>query len=227
MDSVMIDGHNADFFHTASTGPQKALVMLGGSEGGRYWSYHPELIRDLVDQGFCILSLPYFGTRDFPHDLRSIPLEYFARVFRWLSTQKDQVIPDNYALVGVSRGAELALLLGSRYPEVKAVVAIAPGSVVFPGPPTGILDLIGGRHSAWSEKGQELPFVPIPYSWATLRECCPVKEHGCSKNALNTRRVKEAEIPAEKIRGPILLISFTRDQVWPSTFMCEQITTPP
>ena len=104
MDSVMIDGHNADFFHTASTGPQKALVMLGGSEGGRYWSYHPELIRDLVDQGFCILSLPYFGTRDLPHDLRSIPLEYFARVFRWLSTQKDQVIPDNYALVGVSEG---------------------------------------------------------------------------------------------------------------------------
>ena len=198
--------------------------MLGGSEGGRYWSYHPELIRDLVDQGFSVLSLPYFGTRDLPDDLRSIPLEYFSKVFSWLSTQKDQVIPDKYALVGVSRGAELALLLGSRYPEVKAVVAIAPSSVVFPGPPAGILDLIEGQHSAWSENGKELPFVPIPYSWATLRGMLSGKRTRMFEIALqNTRRVKEAEIPAEKIRGSILLISFTRDQVWPSTLMCGQI----
>jgi hypothetical protein len=39
----------------------------------------------------------------------------------------------------------------------------------------------------------------------------------------NSRRVKEATIPVERIQGPILLASFTRDEVWPSTLMSERI----
>ena len=222
--SVMIDGLDADFFHWTSAKPQKALVLLGGSEGGRYWSYHPEFIHELVAQGFCVLSLPYFGTDTLPSNLRSIPLEYFSKAFHWLSTQKDLVVPDDYAMLGVSRGAELALLLGSRFPEIKAVVAIAPSSVIFPGPPTGILDALRGQHSAWSEKGQELPFVPMPYSWTTLRGMISGKRTRMFEKALqNTQCVKVAAIPAEKIQGPIFLVSFTRDQVWPSTLMSEQI----
>ena len=71
--------------------------------------------------------------------------------------------------MGVSRGAELALLVGSMYPEVKAVVGIAPSSVTFPGQPTGVLDALRGQHSAWSVQGHETAFVPIPYSWIALR----------------------------------------------------------
>lgn len=78
--SVMIDGLDADFFHGTSVKPQKALVLLGGSEGGRYWSYQPDFIHELVDQGFCVLSLPYFGTENLPGNLRGIPLEYFSKV---------------------------------------------------------------------------------------------------------------------------------------------------
>jgi pimeloyl-ACP methyl ester carboxylesterase len=222
--SVGINGLEADFFYGTSSKPYKALIMLGGSEGGRYWSYQPEFIYELIDQGYCVLSLPYFGTKDLPKNLRGIPLEYFSKAFRWLSTQTDLVVPDQYALVGVSRGAELALLLGSRYPEVKAVVAIAPSSVIFPGPPTGLLDIFSGQHSAWSENGQELAFVPLRYSLTTLRGMISGKRTRMFEEALrDTLRVRSAAIPAEKIQGAVLLVSFTRDQIWPSTIMSEQI----
>jgi hypothetical protein len=39
----------------------------------------------------------------------------------------------------------------------------------------------------------------------------------------NTRRVEKAAIPVESIHGPILLTSYTRDEVWPSTLMSEHI----
>jgi pimeloyl-ACP methyl ester carboxylesterase len=221
---VDVDGLDADFFYSKSQSPQKAVVLLGGSEGGRSWSYRPDFIHELVDQGFCVLSLAYFGTDRLPKNLRAIPLEYFHRAFLWLSAQENLVIPGKYALVGVSRGAELALLLGSRYPQVKAVVAIDPSSVVFPGPPTGVFDAIGKEHSAWSEKGKELPFVRIPYSWTTIKGMASGKRTRMFENALeDTLQVNAAAIPAEKIQGPVLLISFKQDQVWPSSLMCRQI----
>ncbi len=224
MRSLRIDGINADFFHGTSDKPQKALILLGGSEGGKSWSDHPEFIQELVVQGSCVLSLAYFGADDLPSQLRGIPLEYFSKAFHWLSMQKEAVIPNEYALVGVSRGAELALLLGSRCSEVKAVVAIAPSSVVFPGPPTGILDALQGQHSAWSLNGHELAFVAMPYSWTTLQGMITGKRTPMFEKALqNSRQVREAAIPVEKIQGSILLASFTRDEIWPSTFMSQQI----
>ena len=221
---VKIDGLDADLFHGTSTTPQKAIVLLGGSEGGRSWSYHLDFIQELIDHGFCVLSLPYFGTDSLPKNLRGIPLEYFQKAFRWLSAQKDMVISNNYALIGVSRGAELALLLGSRYSEVNAVVAIDPSSVVFPGPPTGLFNAMGRQHSAWSEKGRELPFVSIPFSWTSIKGMFSGNRTRMFEKALkDTIQVKGATIPVEKINGPVLVISFKRDQVWPSPFMCEKI----
>ena len=116
---MSVDGLDGDFFHGASEKQQKALILLGGSEGGKSWSDQTEFIQELVGQGFCVLSLGYFGTGDLPADLRGIPLEYFAKAFHWLSTQEGLVVPNDYAVMGVSRGAELALLLGSRYPKLE------------------------------------------------------------------------------------------------------------
>ena len=222
--SIRGDGLDADFFHGTSDKPQKAVIVLGGSEGGKSWSDCTEFIEELVDQGCCVLSLAYFGTDDLPTQLRCIPLEYFSNAFDWLATQKELVIPNDYAVIGGSRGAELALLLGSRHPEIKAVVAIAPSSVVFAGPPTGKLDAMQGQHSAWSFNGRELAFLPALYSWTTLRGLITGRQTRMIETALrNSRRVEDAVIPVQRIQGPILLVSFTRDEVWPSTLMSEQI----
>jgi hypothetical protein len=222
--ALTCDGLNADCFYRPADRPRRALILLGGSEGGKSWSSQTQQIEQLVDAGYYVMSVAYFGAEGLPSDLRAIPLEYFARVFRWLSVQQ-QVIPDDYVLMGVSRGAELALLLASLYPQVKAVVAIAPSSVVFPGPPTGILDALGGQHSAWSLGGQDVPFLRIPYSLATLRGMISGKRTRMFEKALsNASGVERAAIRVEKARGPILLISFTRDQIWPSTAMSEQVS---
>jgi hypothetical protein len=222
--SLTCTGLNADCFCRPSGKPRRALILLGGSEGGKSWSSQTRQIEQLVDAGYYVLSVAYFRAEGLPSDLRAIPLEYFAEVFRWLSVQKG-VVPDDYVVMGVSRGAELALLLASVYPQVKAVVAIAPSSVVFPGPPTGILDALRGQHSAWSLAGQEVPFLPIPYSLATLQGLVSGRRTRMFEKALsNAHGVEKAAIRAEKARGPILLISFTRDQIWPSTLMAEQLT---
>jgi len=221
--SIRIDGLNADFFYSISDKPQQALILLGGSEGGKSWSDHPAHIQQFIDLGYAVLSLAYFGADELLSHLRAIPLEYFTRAFRWLASQKG-VISGKYTLLGVSRGAELALLMGSLYSEVKAVVAIAPSSVVFPGPPTGILDALRGQHSAWSLQGHEIPFVPLPYSWTTLRGMITGKRSRMFEAALrNADAVKAAAIPVEKTHGPVLLESFTQDQIWPSTLMASRL----
>jgi len=220
--SVRENGLVADFFYGPFTRPRKAVILLGGSEGGKSWSASTDFIQELVGQDFCVLSLAYFGTETLPSQLRTIPLEYFATAFDWLATQKELVIPNDYALVGASRGGELALLLGSRYPEIKAVVAIAPSSFVVVGFPTSKLDALRGQHSSWTVGGQELAFLPMLYSWATLRGILTGSQTRMCEQALrNSRHVKAATIRVENIRGPILLVSFTQDEVWPSTLMSE------
>jgi hypothetical protein len=39
----------------------------------------------------------------------------------------------------------------------------------------------------------------------------------------DSAEVSAAEIAVEKINGPILIISFKRDQIWPSPLKCDQI----
>jgi len=181
----------------------------------------------VADEGRCqSLKIPLSPLTflELPADLRGIPLEYFGKAFQWLSTQPGRVVPNDYAVMGVSRGAELALLLGSRYREVTAVVAIAPSSVVFPGPPTGTFDALGAQHSAWSFNTKELSSVPMSYSWTTLRGLITGERTRMFEQALrNSQRVKAAAIPVERIQGPVLMVSFKRDQIWPSTLMSEQI----
>jgi hypothetical protein len=80
-------------------------------------------------------------------------------------------------------------------------------------PPSGIPGAFG-QHSIWSEKGQELPFVPMPYSCITLKGMISGKRTLMFEKALrNTRRVKEAAIQAGKIQGSILLVPYNAKKV--------------
>lgn len=144
-------------------------------------------------------------------------------VVQWLATQ-EQVVPDEYAIVGHSRGGELALLLASRYPQIKATVALAPSSVVFPGSPQGFFDLLAGQHSAWSYQGKPLPFVPWPISLKNAPSLVTFHQRQMFEQALSDERaVNSAIIPVENANGPILCVSATQDEIWPSGLMCDQI----
>jgi pimeloyl-ACP methyl ester carboxylesterase len=226
---VQEEGLFADLFHDGSGQPRKAIVLLGGSEGGKTWSGYAlkRPVDHLVGLGYTLLSLAYFKSPGLPPYLEEIPLEYFENAFAWLATQPE-VISDELALLGGSKGAEVALLLGSMNSRIKAVVALSPSSVVWPGIPKKGVDMRTARRSSWAFRGKGLPFVPDGISswnsWTLLSTFLFGTLHKAYEKALQDKsQGEEAIIPVEKIQGAILLISGRRDQMWPSTLMSEQI----
>lgn len=221
--TVTENGINGDFYCSKSDQPRKAVIILGGSEGGKHWSSNTAYVQQLLDDGYCVLILAYFHAPGLPDDLREIPLEYFEKTFEWLATQ-EQVITDEYAVFGHSRGGELALLLASRYPQIKTTIALAPSSVLFPSSPHGFFDLLSGQHSAWSYQGEPLPFVPWPISFQYIPSLVTLRQREMFEQALrNDGEVKSAVIPIEQAHGPVLCMSSSHDEIWPSPLMCDQI----
>lgn len=135
------------FFVPEAGGPHPAVLVVGGSGGRMDWS--AEAASLLASHGFAALALAYFGMDGLPPTLERIPLEYFGAALDWLAAQPE-VAPGRIAACGMSRGGELALLLGATFPAIRAVVAFAGSGAVHPAyPPSG--------RSAWTWRGRELP----------------------------------------------------------------------
>jgi dienelactone hydrolase len=178
----------------AGPGPHPGVLVVGGSEGGMplrkaAW---------LASRGYAALALAYFRYDDLPPLLEAIPLEYFWNALVWLM-QRPEIAADHIAVVGTSRGGELALQLGTMFPQIRAVVAYVPANVRYPA-------CCGNTRVpyAWTWQGHPLAFV-FP---RMLRD-------------------PEASIPAsiavEHTHGPILVISGDDDGVWDSTAMAEAL----
>jgi dienelactone hydrolase len=176
--------------------PHPGVLVVGGSEGGLP---HAKAAW-LASRGFAALALAYFRYEDLPPDLEAIPLEYFGSAIAWMM-QRPEILRDQIAVVGTSRGGELALQLGSMYPEIKAVVAYVPANVRYP-------SCCGATRVpyAWTWQGQPVSFVPL----RELRDpMAAILSH--------------AAIAVEQTHGPILLISGEDDGVWPSSMMADAI----
>jgi len=186
-----------------------AVIVLGGSEGG--------IPRDraalIASHGYVTLALAYFGVDPLPWELERIPLESIDRAVDWLSKQP-AVNPKRLAILGGSKGAELALLAAARNPAIGAVIAIAPSSVAFQS-----ITEQRSNTSSWSVDGKEVPFAPYAASEKFLQSRRLADLYEASLAAAPPA----AEIPVEKIRGPILLLSGKDDALWPSAAMAERI----
>ena len=171
------------------------VLVVGGSEGG----FPGRRAAWLASHGFAAFALAYFHFDDLPENLEAIPLEYFGRALSWMA-ERPEIDGDHIAVLGVSRGGELALQLGSMYPRIKAVVAYVPadkrhaaccGFTRFP--------------FAWTWQGKPLGFIPargaVDHPELTLR----------------------ATIEVERSEGPVLLISGQADGVWESSAMADSV----
>lgn len=196
---------------------QPLIVGLGGSEGGNAWaSDHWKTQRDrFIAQGYAFLALGYFGSKQTPRQLDRIALEAVHHAVMD-ATKDPHINPRQIIVVGGSKGAELALTLASHYPEYKAVVAIVPGSAVFPALTLSM------NTSSFSHEGNELPFVPVPWS-ATPALLKQDLRTAFEKMMGNKQAMSEAAIKVERIQGPILFLSATNDEMWPSAEMSEQM----
>jgi dienelactone hydrolase len=173
-----------------TNGRHPGVLVVGGSEGGvplpkAAW---------LASHGFAALALAYFRYADLPRQLEAIPLEYFGRAIGWMMDQPD-ISADRIAVMGTSRGGELALQLGSLYPQIKAVVAYVPANVRYPA------CCINALAPAWTWHG-----AALSYQSARFR---------------SQEAVMGAAIDVEQTHGPILLISGQDDGVWPSSMMAD------
>lgn len=155
------NGLVADLFMNGTTEPQHAILMLGGSEGGNSWSRIRPPIEYFVKNGYAVLTMAYFKAPGLPKSLQEISLEYFGKAFDWLAAQ-ERIIADRYAIVGGSKGAEAALVLGSKYPQVNAVIGFSPSSVVWQGIPARRFEINQNVKSSWAYEKKGLPFVAYP-----------------------------------------------------------------
>lgn len=191
---VRTNGLVGSFYEPARAGRHPAILVLGGSGGGLPPPLGPA--GGLASHGYAVLALAYFGAPGLPRTLSNIPLEYFATALQWISAQPS-VDRSRVGVLGLSRGAELALLLATIYPDLHAVVAYMPSNVVV----RGCCD--AGSPIAWTLGGRAV--------------AAPVAPTGRSMT------IDRPEIPVERIHGAVILISGRDDEVWPSTEMADDI----
>jgi dienelactone hydrolase len=204
-----------DLYLPPGAGEWPGVLLLGGAEGGRP---DPAYAALLAAQGYVVLALAYFGVPGLPKTLTRIPIEYGLAGARWLA-DRPEVAGDQIGLVGMSKGAEYALLLASTEPSrFAAVVAHVPSDLVWPaaGDPAGV------PVSSWTRDGKDLPFL----RWASTRgasSAIPAAEAYKRAVAVATRRqLAAARIPVELISAPILLTSGGSDGTWPSTAQAQR-----
>lgn len=188
------------------------VIILGGSSGG----LKEERAESLAKEGMNALALAYFGVESLPKDLKEIPLEYFETAIEIASRFSEKI-----GLWGVSRGAELSLLLGTLFPKkIHVIAAHVPSSVVF-----GALN--GQDLPAWLYRGKPIqPSAPFQYSSEAMgeREEDAIRATpSFLRSMLAKEAFEKAAICVEKIECPLFLISAEDDQMWPSSLFAKQI----
>lgn len=200
-----------------------AVIVLGGSDGGNLWQFVAAM---LATHGFAALSLAYFAYDDLPKELIEIPLEYFAEAIEWLGG-RPEVGAARVGVLGMSRGGEAALLLGSSFASVAAVVALVPSGVTGGG--IGA-DFSAMGRSAWTLNGVPFQVFPPPADPVTFEEAQaaiatgePFVGAGAFLRALEAAgdRVDDVAIRVERTRGAIFMMSGEDDQLWMSTRLAE------
>ncbi|MDX6239907.1 MAG: hypothetical protein QOG10_4722 [Kribbellaceae bacterium] len=205
------EGLVARLFQTAGPG----VVVLGGSDGGLGTA--GRIAGLLSSRGMTALALGYFDLPGLPQQLVGVAVETVARGLERL-TELTNARP---ALLGISRGAELALLASSIYPDlVRRAAAVVPSLYLWPG-------LATPNAAAWTMAGQPLPFIPDEPEAAAAEVALvnhstdPAAPYMEAALAIATGVQREAaRIRLEDITAPVLLVSGAADALWPSAAQC-------
>lgn len=212
-----------DYYFDSAQRDCTPLLLLGGSEGGIAW-HGSDQIPKFLDAGYGVLALAYFGHPGLPDALQRIPLEYFDHAVHWLTNESD-CAGHKVAILSGSKGAEAALLVASRNPNVGLVVALSPSAYVF----WGIQGTAGSPEvqSSWSVDGKDVPFARFVDNETRRRALANYQAMEfieVYRDAVRDPKVREASaIRVERMRAPILLVSGSEDRLWPSVEMADAI----
>lgn len=201
------------YFAPPGDGPHPGVVVVPGSNGGT----HTQSAALLASRGFAVLALALYNYKSLPEKGENIPLEGYRDAVHWLRRRLGH---DRIALRGGSRGAEGALLAAAHFPDlVKSVVAWVPTPMhlnASSAPPDAPVPL-------YTRGGEAIPYASVDFPLDRLTQPTRFETPfrpapffmACWKDPANMERFT---IPFERIRVPVLLISGTADEMWPSAY---------
>lgn len=201
---------------------QGIVITFGGSEGSSNLDYATLI----AENGYEVLSLYFFGQQNQNKELVNIPLDFFQEVIDYIVNNGNSNEP--ITVLGGSKGAELALVLSTIYPEIDNLVLFAPSSHVF----QGLSFTDREPHSSWTYKGEELNYlsfmdgdiqIPLKMLFNTIFNI-PISHLDSYGSLLkDNAKSKEARIPIEKFQGEALIFAGKDDKMWPSADMASEI----
>ena len=196
--------------------PRAAMLVLSGSSG----RVPTERLRFLAAHGIAVLAPHWFGGPGQPPGICELPLESFLPMLDRLAD-----ISPKLGVLGLSKGAEAALLLAATEPRIDVVAALAPTHVVWANVGAGLDGRDRPMRSSWTVAGESVPFVPYDNDWSPETGARPIAYRGMYAQSLRTfaDQVPDATIPVERIKGQLLLAAGEDDQLWPSAVFAEHI----
>jgi len=200
-------------------GPLPVVIALAGWGDGPI----PLTAALLASKGYAVLNVGFHHWEGTPELLVEIPIETVINAIDWVA-EDDRLDASRIGLYGTSKGAELALVAAVHHARVKAIAAWVPSSVVFSG-----IDFRNSQPgSSWTSGGQPLPWAPARPGLHEVRNSLRFLMRrplifGPSYTKALAQAPEEAVIAVEQIDAPILLVSGSDDQVWPSSLMSNQI----
>ncbi|MBA2560883.1 MAG: acyl-CoA thioesterase [Propionibacteriales bacterium] len=185
------------------------LVLLGSHD-----QMNVERARLLARHGAHALSLRWFGGDGQPPGVCEIPLENFVRALDRLSEEP----VDGIAVIGLSKGAEAALLLACVDDRVDLTVAMSPPSVVWANVGPGLDGQTTPYRSSWTWRGEQLPFVAYDDDWVPAEDDGPIAYRTLYEQSLllDPDATRAAAIPIEEAEGDLVLVAGHDDELWPS-----------
>ena len=211
------DGLVGTRFRPDGAGPFPTVVVLNGSGGG----INEARAAQYASRGIQALALGYFRAPGLPRYISRTPLEYFERALDHVITSFDPA-GEKPVVSGQSRGGELSLLLGARFPErVLGLAGFVPGAFAFGA--QGAADPAEGWDGpTWTHGGSALDHL-----WHRNREVRwqpwhddppPTRHDDVYIDGLRDRELAQASrIPIERFRGPVACVSGLDDRAWPSS----------
>ncbi len=203
-----------------TAGKHPAILLLGGSEGGDALK---AALPPFASAGYVAVSVAYFGAPGLPDILNEIPVETVGKALAAVA-KRDDVDPERIAIMGVSKGGELALLAATLYPSIHAVVAVVASPFAWAGIPRGP-EPVG---SSWTIAGKPIPYVPYgPEMGAAAMKAfasrAPLDMRPAYDASLahSPSSANAATFALEKIAGPVLFLAADDDRIWNSPAQSE------
>ena len=189
----------------------KLVIVMSGSNGGITLTKQEAEFYD--QNGIPALALALFKTPQTPKDLSRVPVEYVEKAIAWGKKQGYEKI----GIDGTSKGSEMALIAASMFPELSCVIVRVPSHFVSEGLSGSGKNKEPSGTSCWSYQGKELPYAPYrTRSFNILKMFLREKEMHIITFNRDKDVTPETLIPIENIKAPVLMLSSTHDEVWPS-----------